>query len=152
MMQTMQAWRSHDLAPQTGFGHRFTTCWRSLSESKMSPVLIIVAHLLVHQTFQMPFIKNNHMVEYVSTALTDPTLGYTVLPWTAKVGQKRQIVAEGASSSKRRVAAAAPSFPRPDRGERESIEQRDQPVSSTGEAYDQFYTGNRISIRFTYLI
>jgi hypothetical protein len=41
---------------------------------------MVVMDVLVHQALQMALIEHNHMVEKLSSAGADETLGYTVLP------------------------------------------------------------------------
>jgi hypothetical protein len=35
----------------------------------MRAIIVVVADILTHEAFQMPFIRNDHMVEQVSTAV-----------------------------------------------------------------------------------
>ncbi len=60
------------------------TSRRSLGQRKMSSIIVIIMDVLVQQSFQMPFIEHNHMVEQIPTAVTDPTLGRAVLPRAAE--------------------------------------------------------------------
>lgn len=52
----------------------------------MCPILVVVANVLVHQTFQMPLVQDDHMIEQITAAVTDPALGDTVLPRTSEAG------------------------------------------------------------------
>jgi hypothetical protein len=52
----------------------------------MRPVLVIIADVLVHQTFQMPLVQDNHMIEQITAAVADPTFGNAILPRTSKAG------------------------------------------------------------------
>src|SRR5580658_3414902 len=52
----------------------------------MRAIVLVVMDVLVHQPFQMPFIQHDHMVEQIVTAVANPTLGNTVLPWTSETG------------------------------------------------------------------
>jgi len=60
------------------------TCWRVLRESKVSPVLVIVEQVGRHQPCQMPLIYDNHVVQQVAPATSNPALRNPVLPWAAK--------------------------------------------------------------------
>ena len=60
------------------------TCWLVLRESKLSPVLVIVAQVGRHQPFEMPLIHDDHVIQQVASATSDPALSYTVLLRTAK--------------------------------------------------------------------
>src|SRR3974377_2201000 len=61
-----------------------TTCWRVLRESKMRPVLMVIEHVGRHQSFEMPLIEDDHVVQQVASATSYPALSNTVLPRTAK--------------------------------------------------------------------
>jgi len=52
----------------------------------MWSVVVIVTDVLIHQPFQMPFIQNDHMIEQITTAASDPAFGDTVLPGAAEAG------------------------------------------------------------------
>src|ERR1700732_218688 len=60
------------------------TRWRVLRESKMRPVLVIVEQVRRHQPFEMSLIHNDHVVQQVASATSDPALRNTVLPRTTK--------------------------------------------------------------------
>jgi hypothetical protein len=49
----------------------------------MRSVLVVIADVLIHQTFQMAFVENDYMVEQIATAVANPALGDTVLPRTS---------------------------------------------------------------------
>src|SRR5258706_2661794 len=55
---------------------------RSLPESEMRAVLMLVANILREQSLEMPFIHRDNVVQQVSSAAFDPTLRHTVLPGT----------------------------------------------------------------------
>src|ERR1035438_8570484 len=52
----------------------------------MRPVLMVVTDVLTHQSFQMPFVENDDMVEQVPTAVPDSTLRDAILPRTLEAG------------------------------------------------------------------
>jgi hypothetical protein len=62
---------------------------RSLPESKMCAILVIVADVFREQPFQMAFIHRNDMVQQASPAAFDPALCHTVLPRTFERGSHR---------------------------------------------------------------
>jgi hypothetical protein len=62
---------------------------RSLSESKMGAVLVMVGDVLGKQALQMPLVESNHMVEQLATAASHPALGNTILPGTFEGGPHR---------------------------------------------------------------
>lgn len=52
----------------------------SLRQREMCSVVVIVANVLAHQAFHVPLIRNNQMVEQVSTSVTNPMLCNPILP------------------------------------------------------------------------
>src|SRR6266403_3573652 len=68
------------------------TCWRVLSESEVSPVLMIVEQVRRHQTFEMPLVQDDHVVKQVASATSHPTLSNTVLPRTDTRSQPGRIL------------------------------------------------------------
>jgi hypothetical protein len=55
----------------------------------MGSVFVIVADIVVHESFQMPLIEHDYMVQQVATAASHPTLCDSILPRTAKCGANR---------------------------------------------------------------
>jgi hypothetical protein len=55
----------------------------------MRSVLTVIANVLIHQAFQMPFVENDHMVKEVPAAASDLTLGNAALPRTPEAGALR---------------------------------------------------------------
>jgi hypothetical protein len=53
---------------------------RFLIESEMRPVVVVVADVLGRQSLQVAFVKHDHMVEQITTAVPDPALGDAILP------------------------------------------------------------------------
>src|SRR6516164_6459852 len=49
----------------------------------MRPVLMVIEQVRRHQSFEMPLIQDDHVVQQVAPAIS-PTLSNTVLPRTAK--------------------------------------------------------------------
>lgn len=76
-------------AAELGHGYNLATCaWilifhatgrRSLGQRKMSSVVVVITSVLIHQTFQMPFIEDDHMIEQVSAVIADLTLGHSAM-------------------------------------------------------------------------
>src|SRR5713226_883157 len=84
MVQAAESWQGLNLAFSPRADCCWPTCWRVLRESEMSPILVVVEHVLRHQPFEMPLIQDDHVVKQVSSATSNPALGNTVLPRTAK--------------------------------------------------------------------
>jgi hypothetical protein len=55
---------------------------RSLAQSKVRAVLVMVGDVLGKEPFQVPLVESNHMVEQLAAAAPHPTLGDTILPGT----------------------------------------------------------------------
>src|SRR5262249_21250454 len=53
---------------------------------QMRPVMVVIADVLSHKPFQMPFVQNNHMIQQVSSAASHPALRHPVLPRATKSG------------------------------------------------------------------
>lgn len=54
-----------------------------LLRSQMSPVLVVVAHVLgKEEPFYVTLIECDHMVEQIMPAASNPTLGHSILPRT----------------------------------------------------------------------
>jgi len=50
----------------------------------MRSVLVIVTYVFSHESFQVSFVQYDHMVQQVSSATPNPTLGDPVLPGTTE--------------------------------------------------------------------
>src|SRR5664279_6651020 len=83
-MQTAKTWHGYNLTTYASVVFRFTTGRRSLRQRKMRSVIVIVTNVVGHQTFQMPLIKHDHMVEQIAAAVFDPAFCNTVLPRISK--------------------------------------------------------------------
>ena len=55
----------------------------------MCPVLVIIADVLAQQPLEMPFIPYDHVIQQVSSTVTNPAFGDSILPWTAEAGSFR---------------------------------------------------------------
>ena len=86
MMQAAESRHGIDLATCIVMNLGFTTCRSSLLQSKMSSVLVIITNVITHQSFQMPLIEHDGMVEQIPAAVADPALRDTVLPRTSEAG------------------------------------------------------------------
>src|ERR1700751_3006427 len=67
-MQAAHPWYRYNLATDAGILPCFTSCRRTLIQRKMRPVLVIVGDVFVHQTLQMSFVEDDHMVEQIASA------------------------------------------------------------------------------------
>jgi hypothetical protein len=61
-----------------------STDWRVLRESQVRPIFMVIAHILGQQPLEVLLVQDDHVIQQVSTATSDPALGDTVLPWAAK--------------------------------------------------------------------
>ena len=55
----------------------------------MGSILVVIADVFAHQPFQMPFIPYDHVIQQVSSTVTNPAFGDSVLPGTAEDGSLR---------------------------------------------------------------
>ncbi len=86
MMETAEPWHRQDLMAAALILPCGMTRRRFLRQREMRPVLVIIADVLVHQTFQMPLVQDRHMIEQITAAVVDPTFGNAILPRTSKAG------------------------------------------------------------------
>ena len=56
----------------------------------MGPVLMIVADVLSHEPLQMPLVQNDHLIQQVSSATSNPTFRNPVLPRAPEGGAHGQ--------------------------------------------------------------
>jgi hypothetical protein len=56
--------------------------WCFFLESKMSPVFVVIAHIVGNKSLQVLPVDRNHMVEQIAPATLDPAFGHPVLPGT----------------------------------------------------------------------
>lgn len=79
MMQITEPWHRFNPAIHIGPPHRFTTCSRLLRQRKTCPVLVVVTDVLVHQTFQMPLVQDNQIIEQITATVNrgTPWAGFT---------------------------------------------------------------------------
>jgi hypothetical protein len=50
----------------------------------MGPIIMVVAQVFGHQSFQMPFVQYDHAIQQISPATSYPAFGGSVLPGTTK--------------------------------------------------------------------
>ena len=86
MMQAAQPLHRNNPVTGAGLARGFPASGRSLCQCEMSAVLVVIANVIIHETFQMLLVQNNHMVEQISAAVANPALGEAVLPWAPKTG------------------------------------------------------------------
>jgi hypothetical protein len=69
MMQATKSWHRDYPVPHIRSADCFTTVRRSFIQREMRPVVVVVADVLIHQAFQMPFIQDNHMIKQIPAAV-----------------------------------------------------------------------------------
>jgi len=84
MMQSTEPWHGEDFAPLIVMDLGFSSSRSFLLQSKMRPVVVIIANVFVHQSFQMPFVEHDHMVDQIPSTVANPTLCDTILPRTSE--------------------------------------------------------------------
>ena len=86
MMQPAEPWHGNNPMTSTGILFYLTSSGCSFAQHKMSPVIVVVMDVLVHQAFQMTLIVDDHMIEQVAAATPDPPLRNAVLPRASEAG------------------------------------------------------------------
>ena len=86
MVQTAEFLHYHDPAAWFGPVRCLATGRCSLRQRKVSPVFMVIVDVLKHKPFQVAFIENDHVVEQIAAAVTDPAFRNAVLPWTSEAG------------------------------------------------------------------
>src|SRR5271156_2820911 len=86
VMQAAKFGRRYDPVAHTAVLGWYTTRRSVLVQCGMRSIFVVVADVLVQQAFQMPFIRNDHVVKEIPAAIANPTLANTVLPWTLETG------------------------------------------------------------------
>src|SRR5258708_16144071 len=61
-----------------------SSVWRSLPQSEMRAVLVVVANILREQAFQMAFVNCDDVIQEITPATSYPTLCNSILPRTFK--------------------------------------------------------------------
>jgi hypothetical protein len=84
MMQATKARHGNNLCTHRCAHLSFPARWSFLCQAQMSPVIVVITNVLVHEPFQVALVQNDHMVEQIAPAVADEPLGYAVLPRTAK--------------------------------------------------------------------
>jgi hypothetical protein len=62
MMQTTGSGLGYDLTAHARIARCRAATGCFLCQRKMNSILVIVADVLIHEAFQMPFIQNDHVV------------------------------------------------------------------------------------------
>src|ERR1700730_11743128 len=63
--------------------------WRSLPQSEMRAVLVVVANILREQAFQVTFVNCDDVIQEITAATPYPTLCDSILPRTFERGADR---------------------------------------------------------------
>jgi len=71
MMQTIEPRYRNDPAGANTAAYRLTTCRSLLVQPEMSPVLMVVAGVLFHETLEMAFVEHDDMIEQIFAAAAD---------------------------------------------------------------------------------
>ena len=59
-----------------------SSVWRSLPQSEMRAVLVVVANILREQAFQVAFVNCDDVIQEITAATPNPTLCDSILPRT----------------------------------------------------------------------
>ena len=74
------------------------------SQVQMSPVLVVIADILIQQPSQMSPIQHDHMIQEVSTYTANPAFRHSVLPRTSECGSNRLAALWFIKTKRRRVS------------------------------------------------
>ena len=89
MMQAAQPRHRYD--PRIVGTYSRRSVFRSvLAQPEMRPILVVVADVLGHETFQVALVQDNHMIQQVSPAVADPAFCDSVLPRTPEACSLRR--------------------------------------------------------------
>ena len=66
IMQTTESSHGYDLATRARIARHLATGRRSLCQCEMSSILVVVADVFIHKSFQMSFIQNDHVVKQIA--------------------------------------------------------------------------------------
>jgi len=89
MVQAAQSGKGVNRVSQSRTARDGSTLRCIFRQPQVCPVLVVIAHILGKQPFQVPFVQNDDVVQQVLPATPHPTLGNSVLPRTAKGGAHR---------------------------------------------------------------
>ena len=84
MVQAAQSGRGANPVSPCSTDRHWPTLWGVFGQPQMRPVLVVVADVLSHQSFQVPLVHDDDVIQQVPSAAPHPTLGHSVLPRTAK--------------------------------------------------------------------
>src|ERR1035437_6264775 len=73
----------------TVFQRAYPTSRRLLVQPEVRSVVVIIGNVLGEESLQMALIHRDHVVEQVTAAASDPTLGDPILPGTPNRGTAR---------------------------------------------------------------
>jgi hypothetical protein len=63
-----------------------TICRSILLQREIRSIFIVVPDVFVHQPFQMPLIRHDHVVDQIAASVANPGLCDSVLPRTSEAG------------------------------------------------------------------
>ena len=86
MVQAAEPWERENLATRGRILRHRAACGSLLVQAQMSPVIVVVADVLVYQALQVAFIENDHMIEQIAAAASDESFGNAVLPGALQAG------------------------------------------------------------------
>jgi hypothetical protein len=84
MVQSAESREGVDCALSPTSDRCWPTRWRILRQSEVGPIFMVIAHILGQEPLEVLLIQDDHVVEQVSSATSDPSLRQAVLPRTAK--------------------------------------------------------------------
>jgi hypothetical protein len=80
MVEASESWNTDNVSASAVTLGLFASKGSLLVQTEMSPVIVVVTNVLIHQPFQMPLIENDDMIEQITTAIAYEALGHAILP------------------------------------------------------------------------
>ena len=89
MMQTANTRQGDDTASCAGALLDQPLARRLFRQTKMRPVLVIIADEVIHEGLQMAFVEHDHMIKQFATAAANEPFRNAILPGTSETGPFR---------------------------------------------------------------
>ena len=82
MMQSAQSRHGNDFSLGVAGYFRHAPAGRFLRQTEMRSVFVVITNVVTHETFQMPLVENDHVIQKIAAAVADKALRHAVLPGT----------------------------------------------------------------------
>jgi hypothetical protein len=89
MMQTAKTGQGDDIAIRAEILLRQPVPRRFFPQAKMRPVPVVIADVVVHEAFEMPFVENDYVIEQLAPTTANEPFRNAILPRTSETGPFR---------------------------------------------------------------